>query len=352
MPTSADPPPSPASRPTAPLPETDPVAAHRPVALVMGASRGLGLLIARELLERDHRVVICSRTPADLAAARDQLLALRPDARVEVRACDVSDRSAVVGLVEDVEASMGPVEVLVTVAGVIQVGPAEAMTFEHFDASLGTMLHGPINITLPVLERMRARGHGRIGTITSIGGEVTPPHLWPYAVAKSGAVAFSEGLAAELAGTGVTATTVVPGLMRTGSHERAHFTGQAEKEFAWFGPAASLPGLTMSADRAARRIVDAVLAGDVRCELTPLTVIGVRFRGLLPGTTTRMMGLASRLLPSAAGPGGTVEGRDAQRRLGSVGSSVVHALTTLGRRAAERNNERGPSAQAGPDHAP
>lgn len=334
----SDPSTSPVASPVDPVPAT-----HRPVALVMGASRGLGLLIARELVARDHRVVICSRTLSDLEAARDQLVAHRADAEVEVRACDIADRGAVQTLVQEVESGVGPIEVLVTVAGVIQVGPAEAMTFDHFDSSLGIMLHGPINVTLPVVQRMRERGHGRIGTITSVGGEVTPPHLWPYAVAKSGAVAFSEGLSAELSGTGVTATTVVPGLMRTGSHERAHFTGQAAKEFAWFGPAASVPGLTMSADRAARKIVDAVLAGDTRCELTPLTVVATRFRGLLPGVTTRMMGLTTRLLPSASGPGETIEGRDAQRRLDS---SVVRALTTLGGRAAERNNQRRPTTQA------
>lgn len=312
----------------------------RPVALVMGASRGLGLLIAHELVERHHRVVICSRTAADLEAAREQLVARHPGAEVDVRVCDVADRAAVQALVADVEATVGPIEVLITVAGVIQVGPAEAMTFEHFDAALGIMLHGPINITLPVVEAMRGRGHGRIGTITSIGGEVTPPHLWPYAVAKKGAVGFSEGLAAELAGTGVTATTVVPGLMRTGSHERAQFTGQAEKEYAWFGPAASLPLLSMDARRAAAKIVDAVLAGDVRCELTPLTVVATRFRGLLPGVTTHLMGLTSRMLPSAGGPGATIEGREARTRLGGTARGVVDALTTLGSRAAERNNER------------
>lgn len=336
--------PTPTTPATAPVDSVTPSPpSTRPVALVMGASRGLGLLIARELMERDHRVVICSRTQVDLEAAREQLLTARPDAQVDVRACDVSDRAAVLDLVADVESSIGPIEVLVTVAGVIQVGPAEAMTFDHFDSSLGIMLHGPINITLPVLKRMRGRGYGRIGTITSIGGEVTPPHLWPYAVAKSGAVAFSEGLAAELAGTGITATTAVPGLMRTGSHERAQFTGQAEKEFAWFGPAASIPGLTMSADRAARRIVDSVLAGEVRCELTPLTVVATRFRGLLPGLTTHLMGVTNRLLPSASGSGETIEGRHAKERLTGAGATVVGALTTLGRRAAERNNERGPS---------
>lgn len=328
-----------------PGPGTAAAAPHtaHPLALVMGASRGLGLLIARELLARDHRVVICSRTIEDLERARAQLLEQVPGGQVDVRACDVSDRGAVLELVREVESALGPIEVLITVAGVIQVGPAASMTFGHYDDALGIMLHGPINITLPVLQAMRERGHGRIGTITSVGGELTPPHLLPYAVAKAGAVSFSEGLAAELAGSGVTSTTVVPGLMRTGSHERAHFTGRAHQEYAWFGPAASLPLLTMSAERAARKIVDAVLAGDVRLELTPLTRVGVRFRGLLPGTTTRLMGLGARLLPSApepadvTGPGAVVEGRDANRRLNS---RVVGVLTTLGSRAAASNNER------------
>lgn len=318
--------------------------AYHPLALVMGASRGLGLLIAHELAGKGLRVVICSRTEEDLQAARAQILEVHRGAEVDVRVCDVRDREAVGALVEDVESTLGPIEVLVTVAGVIQVGPAEAMTFEHFDEALGTMLHGPINTTLPVLERMRSRGRGRIGTITSVGGEVTPPHLWPYAVAKKGAVAFSEGLSAELAGTDITATTVVPGLMRTGSHERAQFTGRAEQEYAWFGPAASLPLLSMSADRAAARIVDAVLAGEARCELTPLTRVATRLRGLLPGTTTHLMGITTRLLPSAAGPGETIEGHRAKRRLDGAAASVVGALTTLGSAAARRNNERGPGA--------
>ncbi|MFX0538150.1 SDR family NAD(P)-dependent oxidoreductase [Ornithinimicrobium sp. Y1847] len=306
----------------------------------MGASRGLGLLIAHELVGRGHPVVISSRTPADLESARTQILQVHRGAQVEIRPCDVSDREAVTHLVEEVESTLGPIEVLITVAGVIQVGPAEAMTFEHFDEAVGIMLQGPINVTLPVLERMRSRGRGRIGTVTSVGGEVTPPHLWPYAVAKKGAVAFSEGLAAELSGTGITATTVVPGLMRTGSHERAQFTGQPGKEYAWFGPAASLPLLSMNAQRAAAAIVDGVLAGRVRVELTPLTRVATRFRGLMPGVTTHLMGVTSRLLPSASGPGETIEGRAAKQRLGSTASRVVGALTVLGSRAARRNNER------------
>jgi NAD(P)-dependent dehydrogenase (short-subunit alcohol dehydrogenase family) len=307
----------------------------QPVALVVGGSRGLGLLLAKELVGRGRRVVVTARDTDELDVAVDKL---GGEMHVEKRVCDVRDREAVHQLVEDVERSVGPIETVITVAGIIQAGPVESMTYEHFQDAINTMTWGPIHVALSVLPHMRKRRRGHIGTVTSIGGMVSPPHLLPYATAKFGAVGFSDGLAAELQGTGVTATTIVPGLMRTGSHERAYFTGNAQHEYAWFAPAATLPGVSMDAERAARRIVDAVLAGRPMIMLTPLAWVGARVRGLMPATTTRAMGLFNRALPKAPADGGeTVEGREADRRLDS---KVVRALTTLGRKAAERNNER------------
>ena len=155
---------------------------------------------------------------------------------MHARVCDVRDRSAVVDLVEEVEDTIGPIDVLLSVAGIIEVGPAEAMTPETYDDAIDTMTRGPIHAALAVLPGMRRRGRGRIGTVTSIGGMVSPPHLLPYATAKFGAVGFSDGLAAALSGTGVTATTVVPGLMRTGSHQRARFSGDAAAEYCLVRP--------------------------------------------------------------------------------------------------------------------
>lgn len=73
-------------------------------------------------------------------------------------------------------------------------------------------------------------------TITSIGGKVSVPHLMPYAAAKFAAVGLSEGLRAELAGTGIRVTTVVPGVMRTSGHLYAGFRGDLEAEYAWLPP--------------------------------------------------------------------------------------------------------------------
>ena len=309
--------------------------ATRPVAVVLGGSRGLGLLIARELLDRDHRVVVAARDEAELHRAAQEL---RAEGDVLTRVCDVRDRDSVGSLVGYVEREVGPIEVLVTVAGIIQVGPARAMALDSFEEAIATMTWGPIHAALTALPAMQRRGHGRIGTVTSIGGMVSPPHLLPYATAKFGAVGFSDGLAAAVSGTGVTATTVVPGLMRTGSHQQASFAGDAPKEYAWFAPAASMPLLSVDAERAAHRIVDGILAGKPMVVLTPLAWLGIRVRGLAPGTTTRVLGLLGRLLPERPQRGSRrqVPGQEAARRLASP---VVNRLTVLGDRAAKRTNE-------------
>jgi len=148
---------------------------------------------------------------------------------------------------------------------------------------------------------------------------------------------LSEGLRAELAGEGVSVTTVVPGLMRTGSHTAARFSGDAPREYAWFATAASLPLLSTDAERAARAIVRAARRRRPEIVLTPTAKAAVRLHGLAPATTTRLMTLAARLLPTAGStPDHDVSGTDAARCLDSP---AVRRLTTLGDRAGRRFNE-------------
>lgn len=309
-------------------------------ALVAGASRGLGLLIARDLARRGLDVAVCARDAVELEQAVTQLAA--EGAAVRSYVCDVTDRAAVTELITRLERDSGPLDVAIHVAGVIQVGPLASMTAERFDEAIDIMLRGPINLALAVLPGMRERGFGRIGTVTSIGGVISVPHLLPYSAAKFGAVGFAQGLSAELAGTGVTSTTIVPGLMRTGSHLHAQFTGDAAAEFAWFGPGASLPLVAMDAEKAARRMVQGVLAGDPMVTLTPMSHIGRRVAGLAPATTTRLMGLVNRALP-AGSDGDVREGMHARTELRPVARRVVDTLTALGDRVARRTNETKPS---------
>ena len=130
--------------------------------------------------------------------------------------------------------------------------------------------------------------------------------------------------------------------MRTGSHLRADFVGKHGAEFGWFSLGASLPLVSMDAERAAAQIVDAVLAGRAFLVLTPLAKIGMRVNGLAPGLTAGLMGVMSRLLPKSPkyDSGETLDGFQAQERLRPRSRRVLDAATTLGRTASRRWNER------------
>jgi short-subunit dehydrogenase len=206
---------------------------HGEVAVVTGASRGLGLLLARELAGQGCPLVICARDAAELKRAADELRAA--GAEVTTVVCDVTDEATPQLLIDTAVQRYGRLDILVSNAGVIQVGPVQAAQIGHYETAMKTMTLAPARLALTALPVMRRQGHGRIVTIGSIGGKISVPHLLPYSTAKFAAVGFSEGLRAELGRGPVVVTTVVPGLMRTGSHLQARFTGQAGKEFTWFG---------------------------------------------------------------------------------------------------------------------
>lgn len=305
-------------------------ASERPVAVVTGASRGLGFLLARALGRRGHHLVVCARSEDGLAAADADLA--RTGATVVATVADVADREQADRLIGDAVTRFGRLDVLVNNAGVIQVGPAVTMTHQQFADALDVMLWGAVNTSLATVPTMRAQGNGRIVTISSIGGKLPAPHLLPYTTAKFAVTGFSEGLRVELAKYGITVTTAVPGLMRTGSPRNALFTGDRPAEYRWFAVADSLPLLSMDAERAAERIVTAALRGRAEVVLTPAARLGVLAHGVAPGLVTRMSGLVDRLLPGAEHAGPPRPGHEVTDRM----SKPVQFLTALNRLASTR----------------
>ncbi len=305
-----------------------------PVALVAGASRGLGLLVADELARRGHHVVIASRSEAALHDAATWLAreTTSPE-RISTVVMDVADREAVRTVVQRVEDEIGPIDVAIHVAGIIEVGPAENTTHEHLNRAMNVMTWGPIHLSEIVIPHMRDRRRGRFGVVASVGGLVSAPHLLAYSTAKFAAVGYTEGLAASLSGSGVSATVITPGLMRTGSHTAARFYGNRQREYAWFAPAASLPLLSMDAKRAAARIVEGTLAGKPYVILTFVAKLGARVRGVAPSTTVRVMGLVNRVLPG--GVNGADEPWPGSRLAPHVGRAVT-GLIQFGERARRR----------------
>jgi short-subunit dehydrogenase len=137
--------------------------------------------------------------------------------------------------------------------------------------------------------------------VTSIGGAVAVPLLLPYECAKFAEMGFSEGLHAELAKDNVVVTTIVPGLMRTGSTAYALFKGRHDRELGWFQAGATQPLTSMNAARAARRIVLALRRGETEVTLGWQARLLRLVHAMVPGLTADLLGQVNRFLPGADG---------------------------------------------------
>jgi NAD(P)-dependent dehydrogenase (short-subunit alcohol dehydrogenase family) len=251
--------------------------------------------------------------------------------------CDVSDERQVTFLIRQVVEHLGPIDVLVNNAGIIQVGPVETMTLADFEQAMDVMYWGVVHPTRAVLPQMIQQRHGHILNVTSIGGKMSVPHLLPYSAAKFAAVGFTQGLAAEARRHGIKVTNLAPGLMRTGSHLHAQFKGQPNNELTWFGLGASAPLISMDAERAARQAISALERGEPDRVLSLPAITAATFHGLFPGLTVDLLALVNRLFLPGTPPGGS----DAREGIATTRSESAwfRGLTFMGQRAAERFNQ-------------
>jgi len=306
------------------------------VVLLTGGSRGLGLVMARELAGQGARLALCARDADELERAADDVA--HHGERPLIVACDVADPERARAVVGHINEQLGPIDVLINNAGVISVGPMETMTRQDYELAMDVHFWGPFNTIDAVLPQMRRRRQGRIVNISSIGGKVAVPHLLPYCASKFALAGYSQGLRAEVAKDGVLVTTVYPGLMRTGSPRHALFKGQNEAEYAWFKISDSLPLLTCSAEHAARTVLNACRRGEAEVVLTLPAQLAILFNQVFPEFSSGLLALVNRLLPAPGGIGSeAVEGRQSES---GVTTSFATRLTD---RAAERNNEIAPA---------
>jgi NAD(P)-dependent dehydrogenase (short-subunit alcohol dehydrogenase family) len=303
------------------------------VALVTGGSRGLGLLIARELGRLGARVTIVARDEAELERARTDLHSRGVDATILV--ADIARGSDADRIVDSVVAREGRLDILVNNAGVIQAGPMEHMTIGDFEEAMAVHFWAPLRTMRAAIPHMRRAGGGRIVNVSSIGGKIGVPHLVPYCASKFALTGLSTSSRAELAKDGILVTTVSPGLMRTGSPFNAWFKGRHRQEFTWFAIADSLPVMSMDADRAAAQIVNAARRGDAELVVTWPARMAVLAAAIVPNVLARAMSVTNRFLPAPAEEGGD------ERRTGWQSSTrwAPSVLTRLTERAAAENNE-------------
>jgi NAD(P)-dependent dehydrogenase (short-subunit alcohol dehydrogenase family) len=302
------------------------------VAIVSGGSRGLGLNIARQLVQHGAHVAILARTQADLDAAAAELRAAGSDVFAAV--CDVRDPNAPKQFVQSVIDRWKRVDLLFNVAGVMEVGPLEAMTLEDFHESMNTNCWGALHTVMAVLPYMRQQNGGRIVNVASIGGKRAVPHMIPYDTSKFALVGLSAGLRVELAKDGIVVTTVCPSLMRTGSPRNATFKGKHRAEYAWFSIGGSLPLVSIEVGEAARQIIEACRAGDGEVYIGNTFSPALLAAQLAPGLTAEVLAFVNRWLPGMGGIG-------QQHAYGYESESALSPswLTALGDQASQENNQ-------------
>ena len=181
------------------------------IALVTGASRGIGAAIADELAAQGATVIGTATTETGAQAIGDRLSAHGGTGRV----LDVTDGVAVEALVESIGKAFGAVTILVNNAGITRDQLLMRMKDEDWQAILDTNLTSVFRVSKAVLRGMMKARKGRIISIASVIGLVGNPGQANYAAAKAGIIAFSKSLAREIGSRGITVNVVAPGFIDT-----------------------------------------------------------------------------------------------------------------------------------------
>ncbi|MFH0299120.1 acetoacetyl-CoA reductase [Bradyrhizobium sp. 31Argb] len=179
------------------------------VALVTGGVRGIGAAIARALQSASYRVA------ATYAGNTKAAEAFHAETAIPVFQWDVGDFAACGAGVKQVEAALGPIEILVNNAGIISDSSLHKMTKAQWDAVINTDLNALFNMCRSVIEGMRSRKFGRIVNIASINGQKGQFGQTNYLAAKAGELGFTRALALESAKVGITVNAICPGYTHT-----------------------------------------------------------------------------------------------------------------------------------------
>jgi NAD(P)-dependent dehydrogenase (short-subunit alcohol dehydrogenase family) len=183
------------------------------VALVTGASRGLGRAMAGALARAGASLALCARDPAALAAARDELRAAGH--RAEAFPMDVVSPESVRAAVVAALAAFGRIDVLVNDAGVNVRKPVLELSPEEWDRVLDTNLKGYFLVAREVVPQMIARGRGKVINVSSIFGNLVQPNQLAYAASKGGIVQMTKVMALEWAKQGVNVNAIAPSYCET-----------------------------------------------------------------------------------------------------------------------------------------
>lgn len=199
----------------------------RPVVIVTGASRGLGLAIARRLLRLDRfRLVLTARQDS---LGRFAEVGILPDENVWLHRLEVTSDEERVALVEAVAEKWGRIDVLINNAGTMTRAVVEHVTESDRRAQMNVNYHAPMELCRAVLPGMRARRFGRIINVSSVGGMMAMPTMSVYSASKFALEGASEALSYEVRPWSVFVTLVEPGFINSDGFEQVRYTARSRR---------------------------------------------------------------------------------------------------------------------------
>jgi short-subunit dehydrogenase len=284
-------------------------------ALVTGASRGIGPLIAREVAKEGGHVVLTGRSAADLKAIMSDLAAAGAD--VSVMPADLTEPGAAQALVAAIERERGGLDLLVNNAGGDPLREFHAMTIDENLRTLQLNLIAPVALSRAAMDGMLSRGRGHIVNISAMAGRVSFPYTEVYAAAKDGIIGFTHVLRSDYHARGISASVLILGAIRD--------AGQGQRMLDEAGMKTSR--FMVPADSVARAVIKAVKKDKTELVIMPgpgrlMRAIMDYFPGLGPamnraaGATTSMQ----KIIELRDGGGGRDElgGREKSRPHGDV----------------------------------
>jgi short-subunit dehydrogenase len=188
-------------------------------AVVTGASRGIGVFVARALSEQGMNLVLAARTTDALEELRSQLVA-RGKGGVVVAPTDISKREDCRRLVETAQREFGAIDVLVNNAGIENIYPYHKLSLDEIDEVIDVNLRGTMCLTWMALPGMLERRRGHIVNMSSLAGKVGPACCEVYAATKAGLIGFTQSLRGSYRGDGVSASVICPGFVDAGMYSR------------------------------------------------------------------------------------------------------------------------------------
>lgn len=248
-------------------------ASERKVALVTGASGGIGEAFAEQLAADGYALVLVARSEAELGRVSG-LITSRHDLPVAIVATDLGLPGAVDDIMAALDARGARPEIVVNNAGFGLQGPASDLDPERQLAMVDLNCRAVTELSLRFIGEMRARGRGGIINVASTASFLPGPNMAVYYASKAYVLSFSEALSGELAGTGVTITAVCPGPTRTGFQEAAGMTGSRLVRFFSAMSAETVAELGYAGFKRGKRVV-------------------------VPGLTNTLVGWTARFVPRA-----------------------------------------------------